>query len=354
MKSFKAAVFVLLSVTACVGADPGGVTTLEVNGAGGTVQNPGQPPGDGQNSSSSSGQSTGSSSSSSGQSSSSSGFSSDNDDGSDGGSFDSGGSTPDSGSSGALPDSGGSSSGSLPDSGGGSPGPDAGGGSSSGSLPDAGGGGGSPDAGGGGAITSNFHNWSGWNDPQSCPAWNPIPYSWKDPRTTGVGSHSCGDGDVVMAGGLYDSFFGPNASAAAQNQWISTHAACASCAISNWNDPTWGPVVRTPNGHYVLNQAGCIALKDPGHKSCAHSFWQFRQCAREACDGTLNQTDYQTCSDNASSVQVGSCGEASYGVGRASNALYSASSSSWSTCITTGLPDDAKQVVDRIVVGQCY
>lgn len=203
-------------------------------------------------------------------------------------------------------------------------------------------------------MTSNSHNWSGWASTTACPAWDQAPSSWKEPRTTGVGTQACSAADVFMAGGLYDSFIGPAASASAQTQWLATHMVCASCAFSNWGDPTWGPVVKTPNGHFVLNQAGCVTMKDPSRKSCALSHWQFHQCAKEACDSSVSQTAYQGCADNASNTMNGVCGEASYGLGRANNVLFPNSSTAWSQCISTGLPDDAKNVATRVVIGQCY
>lgn len=321
MKPFKAVVLaVLLSVTACVGSDPGAVSSLAVGEGDGSDQ----VPGDQKNARGSE----------------------DPEDAASGTVSTDGSSPKDSSSD---PDSGGPGTG--PDSGGGGPvaGPDSGGGS-----PD-GGGGGNPDpGGGGGGITSNFHNWTGWNDANSCPPWNPDPYSWKNPRTSGVGTQSCGYGDVVMVGGLYESFLSPSANAASQAQWLATHTTCASCAISNWSDPTWGPVVRTPNGHYILNQAGCIALKDPGRKSCALSNWQFQQCGREACDQSADQTSYQVCVNNSSNVMVGVCGEAANGLGKANNVLYPTSSPAWSGCIASGQADNDKQVAALIVTGQCY
>lgn len=250
------------------------------------------------------------------------------------------GGTPDGGGSGG-PDAGG------PDTGGGGGGPDAGG-------PDTGGGGGPDSGGGGGVVTSNFHNWSGWNDSTACPAWNTTPYSWKEPRTTGIGTQACAIGDVFMAGGLYEAYLGPNANPTAQAQWDSTHATCKSCAISNWDDPVWGPVVRTPNGHYILNQAGCAALKDPTRKSCALSNWQYRQCGKEACDSSASQPVYQQCVDASSNSINGKCGEAAFGASKADFTYYNNSSAAWSSCYAVNTSDNLKTAAAYVVTAQCY
>jgi hypothetical protein len=246
-------------------------------------------------------------------------------------------------------------SGTGPDADSDSGGPDAGGGGPTG--PDAGGGGPTgPDAGGGGGpvVTSNFHNWSGWNDATACPAWNTTPYAWKEPRTTGIGTKACGAGDVFATGGLYEAYLGPNANATTQAQWDSTHATCKQCAISDWNDPVWGPVVRTPNGHYILNQAGCATLKDPTRKSCALSNWQYRQCGKEACDNSVGQPAYQQCVDAASNTINGACGEAAFGASKGDYTLYSNSSSAWSSCYAVNTGDNLKSTATYVVTAQCY
>lgn len=229
-------------------------------------------------------------------------------------------------------------------------GPDGGGGGG----PDSGGPGG-PDGGGGGpVVTSNSHNWSGWADTTACPAWNTTPYAWKEPRTTGIGTQACGIGDVFATGGLYEAYLGPTANATAQAQWDATHAACKQCAFSNWTDPVWGPVVRTPNGHYILNQAGCAALKDPVRKSCALSNWQYRQCGKEACDSAVGQPAYQQCVDAASNTINGLCGEAANGASKADYTYYNNSSPAWSSCYAINTGDNLKTAAAYVVTAQCY
>lgn len=254
-----------------------------------------------------------------------------------------GGQIPDSGSGGQDSGSpGADDAGTGADSGGPNPGgPDAGG-------LDAGG------PGGGGPVTSNFHNWSGWNDSTACPAWNTTPYAWKEPRTTGIGTKACAIGDVFATGGLYEAYLGPTANATAQAQWDATHAACKQCAFSDWNDPIWGPVVRTPNGHYILNQAGCTVLKDPPRKSCALSNWQYRQCGKEACDSAVGQPAYQQCVDAASNSINGKCGEAAFGASKADYTYYSNSSPAWGSCYAVNTGDNLKTTAAYVVVAQCY
>ena len=223
--------------------------------------------------------------------------------------------------------------------GGGGGGVDAGGGGV-----DAGGGG------GGGVVISNTSNWAGWASLTSCPPWNPIPYSWKSPRTTGVGTKTCASETLSF----YDAYLGPSASVAAQTAWDASYAACKICLISNWSDPTWGPIVRTPKGHLVLNQAGCSTIKDPGRVSCAYSSWNLQQCGVEACDSSGSQSAYQSCLNTAGGALNASCGNASNGKGLADDTFFRNGSSAWDLCYASGFLDNEKQTASRVMQAFCY
>jgi hypothetical protein len=235
--------------------------------------------------------------------------------------------------------------------GGGGAGADAGGGGGVGADAggvgvDAGGGGG----GGGGPVVSNTNNWAGWVSLTSCPPWNPIPYSWKSPRTTGVGTKTCASETLSF----YDAYLGPSASAAAQAAWDASNAACKICLFSNWSDPTWGPIVRTPNGHLVLNQAGCSTIKDPGRVSCAYSSWNLQQCGVEACDSSGSQSAYQSCLNTAGGALNASCGNASNGKGLADDTFFRNGSAAWDACYAVGFVDNDKQTASRVMQAFCY
>jgi hypothetical protein len=79
------------------------------------------------------------------------------------------------------------------------------------------------------------------------------------------------------------------------------HQACGACIASNFTDPSWGPLVRSPN-IVETNGAGCIVLLDPSAIDCAKSVQALAQCEHAACDpvchaaGTVGFDDWVQCS----------------------------------------------------------
>jgi hypothetical protein len=56
---------------------------------------------------------------------------------------------------------------------------------------------------------------------------------------------------------------------------------------SQFTDPQWGPLVFSP-GVVQSNEAGCIALLDPGAVECAKNLEAESECAHAACDGVCS------------------------------------------------------------------
>jgi hypothetical protein len=80
---------------------------------------------------------------------------------------------------------------------------------------------------------------------------------------------------LAVGGAQQCDAFGPGADAA--------HRACQKCLASDFGDSTWGAVVQSTN-IVEANQAGCIALLDPGALDCARVVQAAAECQHAACD----------------------------------------------------------------------
>ena len=157
---------------------------------------------------------------------------------------------------------------------------------------------------------------------------------------------------------FYEAYMGPNANYPARQSFESGSLACKSCLVTEYLAPgRSGPVLHTPEDHYIANVAGCVYSLDPIHASCAKILYNYNMCKEQVCgcsksQGT-NQNTYSQCFSRVDGIPFSNkTGDCHYAHQGDAYARYTVGANQPGAACVTGTEKNRYTVTAKIQCGQ--